>query len=559
MNLQDQKQNKKTTNKDQGNDPIYSLLDIYDINRLINIGASKDKPLHLHENDNFSLNSNTEIAAANNTNCVSSAINTNDNVAATTISSSGNNRNRRNRRNRNRKNIISDIIETENMTSFQNSATSATAIAAKKKRRTGKHDINVSPQGNNFPINITFKKYMTDVKSCTNVNSNNTEYLILNYFIISCFEESTIKLLWKINNSVYSNNFLTGDTNNSFNKESDAFVRLYKIRERLTIMNLINNGDVLKSIEAIGDLFGVLILEQLSNEYSSSGVDVSNPPVKDTSSKDSETAQFDKDILELDLFYKLLLLHMIETIKKYKYEQYKDRDDCTKDNDEEKFIMGLMNFSREKLSTRCLTILPITRRKKYFKFLQYVMMLLLYPSKKLITDFMNGKLPIVLQKLFDSEFRLKLSEEVNYKLLKIIYPDIVSNSNIKKWPVFINMCTSTAGGYPSGNNNNNNNNNNDDDDGGGGNNKDVFFEIGKLVDPFGKNINSNIITNPIWKRSNSLVNSSTNNVAYNSTTTVSNSGTLCEPNLVQIFKLWQWGRNEVLNNRNEKKHNVPPL
>ena len=108
--------------------------------------------------------------------------------------------------------------------------------------------------------------------------------LLLNYFVVMAYEESSIRMAKELG-------FLNS------NKDIEEFNSVYMIKKRAYIKELIKKGEILLAMEKITEVFGIEVLESLNDH-----------------------------ITDEDLNFKLLLLNLIEMIRSHNAKG--DPNDC---------------------------------------------------------------------------------------------------------------------------------------------------------------------------------------------------------------------------------------
>lgn len=233
--------------------------------------------------------------------------------------------------------------------------------------------------------------------------------LLLNYFVCMGFEESSVRMAREMR-YVKSN------------KDAQEFNDLYKIRQRAHISELIKTGKVSEAMEEINSTFGIEVLEcgaagpwNNGNGGISSGgrgVNGANANGKD------------------DLHFKLLLLDLIEKIRKHDSESSGSR------GGDDSFVLELISYSQEKLA------LKAASNKTYMAELELVMTLLLFPKG---AD-SKVKLPKSLKNLYSLSLRSNIAELVNRKLLRCLHSRVATHaSQVGKFPDLIGFSSGIAG------------------------------------------------------------------------------------------------------------------
>lgn len=213
--------------------------------------------------------------------------------------------------------------------------------------------------------------------------------LLLNYFVVMAYEDSSVRMARELG-------FIKS------NKDAEELNRIYKIRERAQIRELIKKGDVSKAMEEINSQFGVEVLENLT------------PDAKSKKKSNDE-----------DLHFKLLLLNLIEMIRKH-------HQTASTGKDSNKFILELIEYSQDKLA------LKAGSNKEYMKELELVMTLLLFPMEAPRNSTGDKiKLPKSLKNLYSLSLRSKIADLVNRKLLQSMHLQILSENNNGKFPDLI--------------------------------------------------------------------------------------------------------------------------
>lgn len=223
----------------------------------------------------------------------------------------------------------------------------------------------------NDTISIDSNSIITDTQTNNNCIINNNKsllYLLLNYFIIQSYEDSSIKLAKELN--LIKNNI---DLKN--------FINFFKINERKKIIKLIKSGNIIESINLINKFFDIQFLNN-----------------------------------NIDLYFKLSLLNLIEMIRSHNLSNTENKD---KNNTQ--FIIDIIKYTQSKLSSKA------SLNINYMKQLELVITLLLYPH-----DDTNNNLPPILKNLFSLSLRSKIADLVNKKLLtNFIYPNLNDDTNFK--------------------------------------------------------------------------------------------------------------------------------
>lgn len=226
--------------------------------------------------------------------------------------------------------------------------------------------------------------------------------LLLNYFIIMGYENSSIRMCKEL-----------GIINS--NKDIQDFNDLYMIQERNQIKNLIKSGKIMDAMDKILINFGSNALEN--------GVDIYDYGNNNNNNNNMENGLNNSN--EVDLQFKLLLLNLIEMIREHNRlkEINKNNNDISAINDN-KFILDLINYSKEQLSSKA------SKNLQQMNELQLTMSLLLFTKTN--TD--NHELPRELNELYSLQFRSKIAEQINKKLLSLIN---VKVENQTKFPNLI--------------------------------------------------------------------------------------------------------------------------
>ncbi|AGO12719.1 AaceriADR248Cp [[Ashbya] aceris (nom. inval.)] len=214
-------------------------------------------------------------------------------------------------------------------------------------------------------------------------------WLLINYFVVMAYEESSVRMARDLGIL-------------KTNKDAIEFNKIYKIRERARIRELIKKGDILRAMEEINEKFGVETLENIETGLGNSG---------------------NKALQDEDLHFKLLLLSLIEMIRQHHQEP------PTSEEESNRFILNLIEYSQEKLAVKA------SSNKEYMKELELVMTLLLFPMEAVCDD--NGnriKIPKNLRNLYSLSLRSRIANLVNRKLLQRIYPQIAMASSNGKYP-----------------------------------------------------------------------------------------------------------------------------
>ncbi|CAG98558.1 glucose-induced degradation complex subunit GID8 [Kluyveromyces lactis] len=198
--------------------------------------------------------------------------------------------------------------------------------------------------------------------------------LLLNYFVVMAYEESSIRMAKELG-------FLNS------NKDIEEFNSVYMIKKRAYIKELIKKGEILLAMEKITEVFGIEVLESLNDH-----------------------------ITDEDLNFKLLLLNLIEMIRSHNAKG--------DPNDQEQFILELISYAQDKLA------LKASSKKEYMKEVELVMTLLLFPLSDEDGSSPSAKLPKKLKQLYSLNMRTKVADLVNRKLLQSILPRI--NSQLEK-------------------------------------------------------------------------------------------------------------------------------
>ena len=324
-------------------------------------------------------------------------------------------------------------------------------------------------------------------------------FLLLNYFITMCFEESCIRLAKEL--GIIKSN-----------KDALDFITLYKIKERSKIKKLIKLGEISMAIEQINEIFGIEILEKTTNT------------VNDNNNNNEEE----------DLHFKLLLLNLIEMIRK--------NNNNTNSNNNE-FILKLIEYAQNKLAIKAST------NPEYMKELELVLTLLLFPmnSKN------NLKLPGFLNDYYSLSLRSKLAELVNRKLLKFIHPSIIKrDESLLRFPDLLTSNhnnffdnQSASGKLPV----------NDLLKPDLEIKFDSFLQSNKLsenIDPPISSLNSSAKSdNNYWVETVQLLNNSGSKTAKSDSNSLNDSNLSefkYDAKLIQLMKLWAWCENQLHQN-----------
>lgn len=233
--------------------------------------------------------------------------------------------------------------------------------------------------------------------------------LLLNYFVCMAFEESSVRMAREMG-YVKSN------------KDANEFNDLYKIKERAHISELIKAGKVAEAMEEINSTFGIEVLEcGTSGTWSSDNGGASYNGRFGTGAKANG-----KD----DLHFKLLLLDLIEKIRKHDSKDARDRES------DDAFVLELIQYSQEKLA------LKAASNKTYMAELELVMTLLLFPKG----GDSKVRLPKSLKNLYSLSLRSNIAELVNRKLLKCLHPQVSTHAEqIGKFPDLISFGNGITG------------------------------------------------------------------------------------------------------------------
>ncbi|SCV05231.1 LANO_0H02938g1_1 [Lachancea nothofagi CBS 11611] len=213
-------------------------------------------------------------------------------------------------------------------------------------------------------------------------------HLLLNYFVVMSYEESSIRMAKELG-------YIRS------NKDAASFNKIYKIRERAHVRELIKGGQILEAIEEIYTEFGVQVLE-------------------DSSTSASENKTTDED----DLHFKLLLLNLIEMIRKHHQSGATPEESSG-------FILELIEYSQERLA------LKADSNKQYMKELELVMTLLLFPMEQSSTNGSTLVLPKSLRNLYSLSLRTKIADLVNRKLLESMQSQVSSSTSNGAFPDLI--------------------------------------------------------------------------------------------------------------------------
>lgn len=238
----------------------------------------------------------------------------------------------------------------------------------------------------------------------TSINELSIPKLLLNYFIINAYEDSSCRMAKEL--GLIKNN-----------KDLIEFNDLFKINERSKIIHSIKLGKISNAMDLINNHFGFDILQNNNNYTTESNLDTKN--VKNDKTEQSENEINSND----DLHFKLLLLNLTEMIRNNKNN--KNNNSNNDKIDDKEFIINLINYSKEKLAPKALN------NKKHMKQLELIMTLLLLPQD------LSIKLPENLNKLYSLSLRTKIANLINKKLLQSIYPQITNQSK------FTNLIQST--------------------------------------------------------------------------------------------------------------------
>ncbi|CEP61007.1 glucose-induced degradation complex subunit GID8 LALA0_S02e04654g [Lachancea lanzarotensis] len=220
--------------------------------------------------------------------------------------------------------------------------------------------------------------------------------LLLNYFVVMSYEESSVRMARELG---YVRN----------NKDASTFNRIYKIKERARVRELIKAGKILEAIEQIYTEFGVQVLEKASISIEDG----------------SKTNDDDDD----DLHFKLLLLNLIEMIRRH-------HQSGASPEESNEFILELIEYSQERLA------LKADSNTQYMKELELVMTLLLFPMENSSEKGVNMALPKSLRNLYSLSLRTKIADLVNRKLLESMHPQISAATEDGKFPDLIGFNTS---------------------------------------------------------------------------------------------------------------------
>lgn len=226
-------------------------------------------------------------------------------------------------------------------------------------------------------------------RSCSEPSIANS---LLNYFVVMSYEESSIRMARELG---YVRN----------NKDAELFNQVYKIRERAHVRELIKRGRILEAIELICSTFGAQVLENVKTESS-------------TKPKAGED----------DLHFKLLLLNLIEMIRKHHQSGASPEESSG-------FILELIEYSQQKLAFKA------DSNKRYMKELELVMTLLLFPMERSSEGESSSSLPKSLRNLYSLSLRTKIADLVNRKLLESMHAEILSSSNSAAFPDLIGFKT----------------------------------------------------------------------------------------------------------------------
>lgn len=291
--------------------------------------------------------------------------------------------------------------------------------------------------------------------------------LLLNYFIVYGYEEAAIKMAKELH-IIKSN------------KHSTQFNDLYMIKQRNNIKNMILRGNINSAISLIDDLFGLRVLQ--SN----------------------------------DLYFKLLLLNLIEMIRNNSYD-----------------IVQVIQYTRTHLAPRA------SQSKSYMQDLQSVISLLMLTaaSSSSSQKLDISKLPTNLQNLYSIKLRNKLAHSINMKLLQII------NVSVSNQSVFPNLILSNTDSFLYTSNNNIINNIN--------NRNTPLTHILKNCKNTESQNNNNVsecseltITdqNKYWQETKKYLKL---NTKVESSSSMEEETSPFEAKLVQLMKLWIYSENEL--------------
>ncbi|AMD21756.1 HFL100Wp [Eremothecium sinecaudum] len=204
-------------------------------------------------------------------------------------------------------------------------------------------------------------------------------YLLLNYFVVMAYEESSMRMARELN--------IVRNT-----KEANEFNKVYMIKERAHARELIKRGKILEAMEEINKKFGVETLENIDSGIGSGR---------------------GKALQGEDLHFKLLLLSLIELIRRHHQNPPQSEEESNQ------FILDLIQYTQEKLAMKAIS------HKEYMKELELVMTLLLFPMEAVKDQDGNSiKVPKSLRRLYSLSLRSKIAELVNRKLLQKIHPQI---------------------------------------------------------------------------------------------------------------------------------------
>ncbi|SCU87156.1 LADA_0E02344g1_1 [Lachancea dasiensis] len=217
-------------------------------------------------------------------------------------------------------------------------------------------------------------------------------HLLLNYFVVMSYEEASIRMARELG-------YVTT------NKEAFTFNQIYKISERAHVRELIKKGRILEAIEEIYTKFGVQVLE---------------PPNTGIPTAAGSTRAGNGD----DLHFKLLLLNLIEMIRKHHQSGASPEESSD-------FILELIEYSQERLA------LKADSNKQYMKELELVMTLLLFPMEKTSAPDSKMPLPKSLRNLYSLSLRTKIADLVNRKLLQSMHGQISSATSNGEFPDLI--------------------------------------------------------------------------------------------------------------------------
>ncbi|SCU96844.1 LAME_0F17634g1_1 [Lachancea meyersii CBS 8951] len=322
-------------------------------------------------------------------------------------------------------------------------------------------------------------------------------HLLLNYFVVMSYEESSIRMAKELG---YVRN----------NKDASTFNKIYKIRERASVRELIKAGRILEAIEKIYTEFGVQVFEP-----------------NRSNAEDGMKGDSDDD----DLHFELLLLNLIEMIRRH-------HQSGASPEESSEFILELIEYSQERLA------LKADSNTQYMKELELVMTLLLFPMEKKVSEKESERvLPKSLRNLYSLSLRTKIADSVNRKLLESIHSQISMANADGKFPDLVGLNTAAHQAVASYNGMFVSNND-----------EDVCFETpSHKPNDLRSNTQTPLAERPwqhsAWKATSRLIKQQERerNPIGENTSSEDYRHVEYEARLIQVMKLWAWCENQLHN------------